>query len=246
MKSVQIALLLALFFSAALTADARPSKSSSFKSGFSSQKASPARSSGSFGSFGPRQSQPARAPEAAPASRSGGFGSFSNAAGNGAQRSDSSLSQGLDKGAAQANAIRTLEARRRAEQDAMNAAARPVPSGPLPHNERVANRDGDLTRGQHYPMQAPVIIQQQGSSGIGNMITGFLLAKATTPTRASANGYPAQPGAVPASGSSFFTSMLRTFAWLLILTVIGWSAYFAWKFLRRGKAPSQANYSFER
>jgi hypothetical protein len=77
-----------------------------------------------------------------------------------------------------------------------------------------------------------------------------------SPSHAQASGYPGTVAGVPAGtgavsaappgGSSFFMSVLRTFAWLLILAVVGWALYFGWKFLRRGRAPSQANYSFDR
>ncbi len=242
MKPVQIALLLALLLPLAGGLHAQQNKSSSFKSGFSSQKSSSARSGSGFGSFGSRTAPPPRAPQPAQAGRSGGFGSFGGAAAPAPRQSDSALSQRLNKSASETNAMNTLEARRRAEQDAMNAAARPVPSGPLPHNDTLAGRSG-------AGMSAPIVIQQN-SGGIGSMITGFLLGKASSPARAGYNGYPGQPGVAataPAKqGSSFFMSMLRTFAWLLILSIVAWSAYFAWKFLRRGSAPSQSNYSFER
>ncbi|UUZ48222.1 hypothetical protein LP420_35860 [Massilia sp. B-10] len=86
-------------------------------------------------------------------------------------------------------------------------------------------------------------------------MTGFLLGRAMSPSHAHANGYPGTAGvlshytgavAAPPGGSSFFMSVLRTFAWLLIIAVVGWALYFGWKFLRRGSAPSQANYSFDR
>ncbi len=100
------------------------------------------------------------------------------------------------------------------------------------------------------------------------MITGFLLAKAVSNNQPRVNnnnnGYP-NSGAVSSNnsgmasaagansipvqsqpGSSWGMAILRTMAWLAILAVLGWLVYFGWKFLRRGKAPSTANYSFER
>lgn len=267
MKPVQIALLLALFLPVAMVADAQQNKSSSYKSGFSSQKSSSARSGSSFGSFGASGGRsavpPPRAPQATQPARHGGFGSFGSMDGAATpHKSDSALSQRLNKNAAQTNAVNTLESRRRAEQDAMNAAARPVPSGPLPRDSQYGGRTDqrntqqyDQPYGQRHDqrgyqgMPAPVVIQQHGN-GIGSLITGFLLAKATSPARATSYGYPGRPavaGTPPAQqGSSFFMSMLRTLAWLVILSIVGWAVYFGWKFLRRGRAPSQANYSFER
>lgn len=248
MKSVQITLLLALLISVAGLADAKPNKASSFKSGFSSQKSSSTRSGVSagfgsgLGSFGSRSTTPPRAPAPAQSSRNTSFGSFGGAAAPAPQQSDSALSQRLSKKASQDNALRTLEARRRAEQDAMNAAARPVPSGPLPGGERHSGYSAPT-------LPAPVIVQQ-GNGGIANAVTGFLLGRATSSSHAVNNGYPGAMGgkvAAPASsGGGFLTSMLRTFAWLVIASIVAWSIYFLWKFLRRGKAPSQANYSFER
>lgn len=250
MKSVQIALLLALLLPIATLADAKPNKSSSFKSGFSSQSSSSTRSGSSFGSFGSsRSTTPPRAPDPSKARSSGGFGSFG---GGGAapapQQSDSALSQRLNKKASEDNALRTLEARRRAEQDAINANARPVPSGPLPAGDPWASRKSDPNNGytnSRLPMPQPVVIQQ-GSNGIANMVTGFLLGKVSSPARSSTAAYPATAAGSKASGGGFFTAMLRTLAWLVILAIVGWTVYFVWKFLRRGKAPSTANYSFER
>lgn len=287
MKSFKIALLLALLLPVVtdVAADTRPSKSSSFKSGFSSGKSSPASSnrnsssSGrSFGSFGGSKSEPAPARKSsmfggsssntdpAPAKKSGMFGSFgsstpknNDAATPAPQKSDSALSQGLNKGQSEANALRTLDQRRAAE--AARNAPPPVPSGPMPSDQRYGSRGNDQddyrqSGGMHMPSPAPIIINNgNNNSGLMNMITGFLLAKATTPSHASTNGYPgtaAQNGHVtntPAAGNSgggFFTSLLRTFAWLAILATIGWLLYFGWKFLRRGSAPSRANYSFDR
>lgn len=247
MKSVQMTLLLALLLPIAGLADAQTNKPSSFKSGFSSQKASSTRSGSSFGSFGPsgasgaRSMPPARAP--AQASRNSGFGSFGGSATAAPQQSDSALSQRLSKKAAEERALNTLDARRRAEQDAMNAAARPVPSGPLPGNNPYAGRGND-----GIGQQVPPVIVQQGNGGIGNVITGFLLGRTASPSHAARNGYPgvAAKAAPAAAGGGFFRTMLRTFAWLVIASIIAWTVYFVWKFLRRGSAPSQANYSFER
>lgn len=255
MKSFKIALLLALLLPVVtdVAADSRPSKSSSFKSGFSSGKSSSASPSRSFGSFGSRSSTPApRPPDAAPA-RSGGFGSFGSSAPRQdsaatPQKSDSALSQRLSKGDAQANAMRTYDERKAAEQARNAPPAPPVQPAPSYNNGGAQPNYG--------PSPAPIIINNGNSGGgFGNIVTGFLLGRAMSPSHAHANNYPgtaatngqANPGAVAQpSGGGFFTSVLRTFAWLLIIAVIGWAVYFGWKFLRRGRAPSQANYSFDR
>jgi hypothetical protein len=40
--------------------------------------------------------------------------------------------------------------------------------------------------------------------------------------------------------------VLRIFAWLVLLSLIGWLVYFGVKAMRRGKARRTANYSFDR
>lgn len=108
------------------------------------------------------------------------------------------------------------------------------------------------------PMPAPApIIVRNDNSGLMSVITGFMLARATSGAHAVNNGYPgpvASNGSVPIAtpqpasneGGGFFSGVLRTFAWLLVLSIVGWVAYFIWKFLRRGKAQNKSNYAFER
>ncbi len=96
------------------------------------------------------------------------------------------------------------------------------------------------------------------SNGLGNAMLGFMLGRSLSGNHAN-NGYPAgtvnnagvsqgSAAGVPSAApeASFGASMLRTFAWLLVLGTLGWLCYFGWKFFRRTKAPSTANYSFER
>ncbi|UOD31877.1 hypothetical protein INH39_09500 [Massilia violaceinigra] len=125
------------------------------------------------------------------------------------------------------------------------------------------NRNGQYNGN---PMPAPIIVPQNNSSGIGGAIAGFLLGRATANSHAH-TGYPGNAnnsgmaGTTPGSSASvpgpagtvaappersLGKSLLRTFVWLVILSVLGWIAYLGWKFLRRGKAPSTANYSFDR
>jgi len=209
----------------------------------------------------------------------------------------------MNKRNAEANALRTLEARR-AAQDAANAPReiRPVPSGPLQSNNpdqrygQNSSQNSNQNNGQYerrsanngqyggtppgqYGGAVPAP-QMPQNSGLMNVITGFLLAKAVTPSHAGNNGHyggnsnnnsnntgvssgndagnsmgnsgmatAAGANAIPVQSepkSSFLMSVLRTMAWLAIVTVIAWLVYFGWKFLRRGKAPSTSNYSFER
>ena len=129
LKTYQVAFMLSLLVPLAHVdaADAKPSTSSSFKGGFSSQRSSSSASSssksGGFGSFS-RRSTSSDAPAQA-SKPSGGFGSFGSGAAA-PQKSDSALSQKLNKNTAEANALRTLDARRQAQADAARD-TRPVP-----------------------------------------------------------------------------------------------------------------------
>ncbi|MCS0583138.1 hypothetical protein NX784_16230 [Massilia pinisoli] len=245
LKTYQVALVLSLLMPLAQAVDAKPSSSSGFKSGFSSQhtsstsRSSPAPShSGGFGSFGKRAAPP---DAAAPTKPSGGFGSFGG--GQAApQKSDSALSQKLNKNASEANALRTLDARRQAQADAARD-TRPVPGyeqGPS---------------GQPAPtyappqQQAPVIVRQD--SGLGHVLAGAMIANAARGAHASNNGY---PGAYPSNGGGGVTapargggtSFIGLFFTLCVLVAIAWGVYFMWRRVQRARAAKKPNYSFER
>lgn len=202
-------------------ADASPSgsPSGSFKSGFSSQRAasssSPSPSKGSFGSFG-RRSSPASAPPPgradAPPPRNGGFGSFGRGAAPDARRSDSALSQKLDRDAAEARALRTLDERRAAQ------AARNAPP-PRQDDGRDTQRNDPRQRNDLPPPgyangpapdygrgQPPVIVRQD--NGLGRVIAGAVIANAAANAAAHAananrgnGGVPMQPAPAPAAPS---------------------------------------------
>ncbi|NHZ32997.1 hypothetical protein F0185_05265 [Massilia sp. CCM 8692] len=193
------------------------------------------------------------------------------------QKPGSVLSQRLNKGNAEANALRTLEARRAAEQ-AANAPRdiRPVP--PIqPSGGQYGNTNGGQNGGQYggqyngnrngqYNGNAPIIVPQNNSNGMGSAILGFLLGRSMSSSHANggyqgntnnsgmASATPGSSASIPGPAGtveapperSLGKSLLRTFVWLVILSVLGWIAYLGWKFLRRGKAPSTANYSFDR
>ncbi|MFS2028462.1 hypothetical protein [Massilia sp. CT11-137] len=242
LKSYNVALVLALVLPLAHvgTVDARPSSSSSFKSGFSSQRPSSpskpsyssAKSSGtSFGSFSRRSAPPDAAPQ--PSRSSGGFGSFSRGAAT-PQKSDSALSRKLDRNTAEANALRTLDARRQAQADAARD-TRPVPG---------------YEQGRSAPTYAPPPVQQQQppvivrqDSGLGHVIAGAMIANAARGAHANNNGYAGGTAPAPSGGG---TSFLGVFLTLCVLALIGWGLYFAWRRLRRGREAKKPNYSFER
>ena len=242
LKSYNVALVLALLLPLAHvgTVDARPSSSSSFKSGFSSQRPSSpskpsyssAKSSGtSFGSFSRRSAPPDAAPQQNKSP--GGFGSFGRGAAT-PQKSDSALSRKLDRNTAEANALRTLDARRQAQADAARD-TRPVPG---------------YEQGRSAPTYAPPPVQQQQppvivrqDSGLGHVIAGAMIANASRGAHANNNGYAGGTAPAPSGGG---TSFLGVFLTLCVLALIGWGVYFAWRRLRRGREVKKPNYSFER
>lgn len=242
LKSYNVALVLALLLPLAHvgTVDARPSSSSSFKSGFSSQRPSSpskpsyssAKSSGtSFGSFSRRSAPPDAAPQQNKSP--GGFGSFGRGAAT-PQKSDSALSRKLDRNTSEANALRTLDARRQAQADAARD-TRPVPG---------------YEQGRSAPTYAPPPVQQQQppvivrqDSGLGHVIAGAMIANAARGAHANNNGYPGGTAPAPSGGG---TSFLGVFLTLCVLALIGWGLYFAWRRLRRGREAKKPNYSFER
>jgi hypothetical protein len=246
LKSYNVAFMLALLLPLAHmgAVDAKPSSSSSFKSGFSSQRSSSpskpsyssAKSSGtSFGSFSRRSVPPDAAPQ--PSKSPGGFGSFGRGAAT-PQKSDSALSQKLDKTTSEANALRTLDARRQAQADA-GRDTRPVPG---------------YEQGRSAPTYAPPPVQQQQppvivrqDSGLGHVIAGAVIANASRGAHANNNGYPGgYAGGTAPAPSGGGTSFLGVFLTLCVLALIGWGVYFAWRRLRRGRDAKKPNYSFER
>jgi hypothetical protein len=256
---VALALSLILALSPA-PADARPGSSSSFKSGFSSQ-----RSSSSFPSkpsFSSSPSKPAK----------GSFGSFRPAPPSDGRKSDSALSRKLDRESAQANALRTLD-ERRAAQAARNAQAAPGagwPAGSYQDNARTAPPQGygpaPAQPPANVPTNVPIIVRQD--SGLGHVVAGAILARSAANAHANDNGYyPASGGstgelankagagsigasagaaAARDSGGSVPGAIARTFLWLCVLSLVGWCAYFIWKRAKARREADKPNYSFER
>jgi len=226
LKSVHVLVVLSLLLPLAHgLAGASPSGSSSasFKGGFSSQRSSSSSpSKGSFGSFGKRSSSSSSPSSSAQPgeskARSGGFGSFGRAAPSDARRSDSALSQKLDRDAAAARALRTLD-ERRAAQAARNA----------PRRDDNMRRDDDARRADNLPPpgygygsgngngggygngQAPGYGRMPPSdNGLGRVIAGAVIANAAANAAAHAannhrgssgnggNGGEVQPVPMPA------------------------------------------------
>ncbi|MCU6500862.1 hypothetical protein LPN04_23970 [Rugamonas sp. A1-17] len=235
--------------------------SSSYKSGFSSQKSNSTRST----------------PAAPPASRQSGPGAFGKAAGSPASampRNTSAASRDLDQSAAQANALKTLDVRRAA------AAA------PPPLNDTVSRpQPSPVYQAPPVYQQAPIIVQQP-SSGLMHGVLGFMLGRAMSqshqpvsypttnaPAPAGApvdsgasqagsgatqagtvNGMPGLGDPVPAApppAPSFLARVARWLVWLGVLGVMAWAAVYIVRKLRRlragkGANGNTANYSFER
>lgn len=202
------------------------SSSKSFKGGFSSQRSS---------------SPPPRAPRQDSASR-GGFGSFNSAPSGSRQKSESASSRRLEQNASQANALRTLDARR-AQREQADRDTRPVPGY---ENRQYGNQPP-------APMPAPA--QAQGSNnGMAGVVTGLVLGQMANSSHArNNNGYPGQVNAGTSSatvnqapaGRSFFGGVLRMFMWLVVLSAIAWLAYFLVQRKRKKTAENKPNYTFE-
>lgn len=212
------------------------SSSKSFKGGFSSQRSS---------------SPPPRAPKQDAGSR-GGFGSFGSAPARNTQKSDSALSQRLDRNASEANALRTLEARRAAREDATRD-TRPVPG----YEDRQYSNN-QYGRQQNAPM--PAAPAQRGDGGMGNLgsvATGVILGQMASGAHArNNNGYPGPVAGSSNAGTSsatvnqapsgsFFGGVLRMFMWLVVLSAIGWFVYFLVQRKRRKVEQNKPNYTFE-
>jgi hypothetical protein len=258
LKTYQVAFMLSLLVPLAHVdaADAKPSTSSSFKGGFSSQRSSSSSTSssksGGFGSFS-RRSTSSDAPAQA-SKPSGGFGSFGSGAAA-PQKSDSALSQKLNRNTAEANALRTLDARRQAQADAARD-TRPVPG--YEHGasgQQAPSYAPPVAYPQPQP-QAPIIVRQD--SGLGHVIAGAVLANAARGAHANGNnGYPGAypstqvggtmaPAPAPSPARTGGVSFFGLFLTLCMLALVGWIVYYAWRRMRRARDAKKPNYSFER
>lgn len=160
MKTSRYAFVLTLLLaiSVHMPADARPmghfGTSSGLKSGFSSQKGNVFRSAR------------AGAPVAAPANGPGAFGAAAGGAA-GAAKSASPLSRDLDQSAAQANATRTMDARRA-------ASAAPPASAIPPQAEPLRPQ---AAPGMYAPQMPQPVYVQRHDSGWMPMWMGFMLGR---------------------------------------------------------------------
>jgi hypothetical protein len=187
------------------------------------------------------------------------------------------MSRDVDRSAAQANALKTLDQRRNAANNQplppLNDTLRQPQSPPQP------SPPSPVYRAPGYPAPGPGYQQQASGNGNGLMagVLGFMLGRAMSqshqpvsyPTTNGSQTSQQQPavespgmvGGMPGLGAesaatlpaavpapppepSFFTSVLRLFAWLSVLSLMMWAVvYTVRKFRRLRAAP---NYSFER
>lgn len=171
-----------------------------------------------------------RPPAAAPAQSPSRYGTFGKAADSDAARPPSSaMSRDLAQKAASENALRTLDARRAAAAPVAPPAPAPAPTmGPMP--------------------APPVVVQQR--SGMGDILLGFMLARATAGSHAApatvpaTTSAPSEHGAAPSSGS-FGAGVLRAVLWLAVLGAAGWAVYAVLRRLQRARLARTPNYTFE-
>ncbi|SHM91505.1 hypothetical protein SAMN05192549_103215 [Duganella sacchari] len=241
--------MVCIVFASNVPALARPAShsgtSSSYKSGFSSQKSNSAAHS--------RPAPPA-------ANRQSGPGAFGQQTGSPAQpqRATSAMSRDVDQSAARANALKTLDERRA-------AANAPPPLPPL--NDSL--RQPQQARAPVYQLPPPVYAPPaSGSNALMHGVLGFMLGRAmsqshqpvaypttqgsqpvpqagaATDSAGMVTGMPGLGTPAPAPQPSFGASVLRWFVWLMVLSALVWLVvYFVRKLRRLRAAP---NYSFER
>ncbi|MFZ6645490.1 hypothetical protein ACO0LO_07230 [Undibacterium sp. TJN25] len=248
------------------------SSSSSFKSGFSSQKSSSSSGSSvssskssSYG-FGNSAKSSDGADSGSSSSKKTGFGSFSKSSDAGSApssdsatpRSKSALSKDLDQNAANANALKTLDARNAAKESRDNPryAQQSAAGGPLypPGGVQQAPAGGQpiiiqnngggssngwmwflLGQSMHSHDRERVIIDRGNSSSGNDDISmrpaGTAGSQGTGVTEATGNA-PEHPG--------FFMHLVRILFWLAVLGAVGGGIYYLAK--RKGISKS-ANYT---
>jgi hypothetical protein len=263
MKSFSSALLLMVCLAVAgnVPAEARPAShsgtSSSFKKGFSSQKSNSAA----------RHSKPA----APPANRQSGPGAFGKQAGSPAsapqQRSRSALSRDVDRSTAEANALKTLEQRRNAANnqplpplnDTLRQPQSPSPvyrapayPAPGPGYQQQPSGNGLMAGVLGFMLGRAM---SQSNQPVSYPTTNGDQSAVARPAAATADsavvgGMPGlgdtAPAPLPAAAPapSFIATVLRWFAWLSVVSLLGWAAVYSVRKFRRLRAGP--HYSFER
>lgn len=181
------------------------------------------------------------------------------------------MSRDVDRSAAQANALKTLDQRR----NAANNQPLPPLNDTLRQPQAPAQQPSPVYRAPAYPAPGPGYQQQASGNGNGLMagVLGFMLGRAmsqsnqpvsyptsngsqpaapSTDSSAVVGGMPGlsepalakAPAAMPAPQESFMTSVLRLFAWLSVVSLLMWAVVYSVRKFRRLRAAP--NYSFER
>jgi hypothetical protein len=101
------------------------------------------------------------------------------------------MSRKLDRERSEANALRTLDERRAAQAaQERNNAARSAPGGSYADDRRAppqGNGNGYGYGQAPAPAQPPVIVQQNGGSGLGHIVAGAILARSMSNAHANNN-----------------------------------------------------------
>jgi uncharacterized protein YgiB involved in biofilm formation len=98
------------------------------------------------------------------------------------------MSRKLDRERSEANALRTLDERRAAQAaQERNNAARPAPGGSYADDRRAPPPQGYGYGQAPAPAQPPVIVQQNGGSGLGHIVAGAILARSMSNAHANNN-----------------------------------------------------------
>jgi uncharacterized protein YgiB involved in biofilm formation len=98
------------------------------------------------------------------------------------------MSRKLDRERSEANALRTLDERRAAQAaQERNNAARSAPGGSYADDRRAPPPQGYGYGQAPAPAQPPVIVQQNGGSGLGHIVAGAILARSMSNAHANNN-----------------------------------------------------------
>jgi hypothetical protein len=211
--------------------------SNSYSKGFSSPSSS---SKKSYNSFSSKPASPAAASATPPstnsASKPTGFGTFSSSSKDAAAPTGpkSALSQGLDKNAAQSNALKTLDAREAAKSGASAPATATGPASGA--NGAFGNAAAYTPTAPSQPSYSPPVASNNSGFSWSSGIMGFMLGRSlSSNNNGNYNGSYGSPGYNPGFGTSIDngvgpaahhdsigTILLRLLAWAAILGVIGW------------------------
>ncbi|MYM69507.1 hypothetical protein GTP45_22070 [Pseudoduganella sp. FT55W] len=272
MKSLRSALLLmvCLAFLGNVPAEARPAShsgtSKSFKSGFSSQKnnsaahsrqAPPANRQSGPGAFGKQAGSPAQQRNTSAMSRD---------VDQGASRERALRT--LDERRAAANAPQPLpplndtlrQPQQPAPQRPAPAYGAPPYAGPSPVYAPPAQPSNGLMAGVLGFMLGRAMSQSNQPVAYPTTSGNQPVPAASAPAATGATAAPGpegagmvagmpglgapSPAAAPAPAPSFMSSVLRLFAWLSVISLLGWAAVYSVRKFRRLRAAP--NYSFER